>query len=368
MTESKTALQTRIAAARAHLGVGLFALACDFSRKDMAQAAREAAIKATKRRRRSLDGKSGVRYLREQVDACSALIRESREMRQQSRRRTTTPAGITHPRVDPIRRLYKGGRQALENRLAHRLDAEIGALVASAYRLDSAGSLDIEITRDPSAVGVKQAESFDRDFYAKSYRTAGGFRPAKKITDTEITVPAAWWSRVKHQDLTEVDGMLTLDAQRAEGAPADVDLYAAAWLEQGRGYELRATRGYIARDTTTGAAYHGADARKALLGLNRKLTGRKISAQLEDLLAKHGIGSLVERAPNLTVSIADARLTGACEYGIASWCNRCGLPYEAGQATLAEVYACYKKHPMPEARAAILHAIRRQKRAVLKTA
>jgi len=215
---------------------------------------------------------------------------------------------------------------------------------------------------------VKQTESFDRDFYAKSYRTAGGFRPSKKITDTEITVPAAWWSRVKHQSLTEVDGMLTLDAQRAEGAPAGVDLFAATWLEQGRGYELRATAGYIARDHDTGTTYHGADPRKALLGLNRKLTGRKISTQLEDLLTKHGIAGLVERAPNLNVSVADARLAGACEYGIASWCNRCGLPYEAGQATLAEVYACYQRHPMPEARAAILHAIRRQKRAVLKAA
>lgn len=362
MKESKTSLQTRIAAARARLGVGLFSLSVRFSRTDSNQAAREAAIKATKRRRRSIDGKSGIRYLREQVDACSALIRESREQRQRSRRRLAggRPAGSRNPVLLPV--------GSTERRLERRLDIEISALISGPYRLDSAGDLDIAITRDPSAVGVKQSESFDRDFYARSYRTAGGFRPAKKITDTEITVPAAWWPRVKHNGLTQVDGLLTLDAQRAEGAPAGVDLFAATWLEQGRGYELRAMRGYIARDTNTGTTYHGADARKALLGLNRKLTGRKISAQLEDLLAKHGLGALVEHAPSLTVSVADARITGACEYGIRSWCERCGLPYEQGQATLAEVYACYQRHPMPEARAAILHAIRRQKRAVLKAA
>jgi len=72
MTESKTELQSRISTASARLGVGLFALAVKFSRTDTTAAAREAAIKATKRRRRSLDGKSGVRYLREQVVASSS--------------------------------------------------------------------------------------------------------------------------------------------------------------------------------------------------------------------------------------------------------------------------------------------------------
>lgn len=59
----------------------------------------------------------------------------------------------------------------------------------------------------------------------------------------------------------------------------------------------------------------------------------------------------------------DARAIGACEYGIRSWCARTGISYEAGQATVAEVYAAYQASPAPEARFAILHAARRARHA-----
>jgi hypothetical protein len=356
--------QPSLKADRARLGAGLFRLAQDYARGESTQLERENAIKAMKRRRKTLDGKSGVRYLREQIDAVSQKIRANRKARKLARVRgpytlAENNAGLRPNACKPVRL----DTRASEKRLRDRVARDVFALFFGNYRVDrKAGSESLEITRNPSDVGIVQTESLDWDYYSKATKYP------KKIVDTDLTVPAAWWLRVRDQDLSIVDGMLTLDAQRAEGAPADVDLFAAVWLEQGRGYEIRAIRGYIARERITATSYHGADAAAALRGLNRKLGAVRATGKLQDLLAKHGIDGVVSRAPDLTVSLADARATGACEYGIRSWCNRTGLPYETGSAPLADVYAAYRAHPLPEARAAILHALRRQKRALLAAA
>jgi hypothetical protein len=173
---------------------------------------------------------------------------------------------------------------------------------------------------------------------------------------------------VRKQDLECPDGLLILDAQRLEGAPAGVELFAAVWIEQGRGYALRAQQGYIAREVTTRETYHAAFPDLALKGLARKTGAKAADAQIQNLLDKYGIDTVVARHPDLTVTLQDARVMGACEFGILSWCNRTGLPYDEGEASLRAVYAAYLEAPLPEARAAILHALRRQKKAVLKVA
>ncbi len=78
---------------------------------------------------------------------------------------------------------------------------------------------------------------------------------------------------------------------------------------------------------------------------------------------KHArIDALVAQNQTVSVRISDARAMGACDYGIRSWCNATGLSYQAGIASVDEVLAGYLKYPAPEARAAILHALRRAKR------
>lgn len=357
--------QPSLKADRARLGSGLFGLAVRFSRGESTQREREDAIKALKRRRKALDGKTGVRHLRAEVDAVSEKIRANRKARKGARIRgvdatqRAVRAGVRPNAQHPVRL----PSQPLERRLRARVSDDVMRIFKIRYRVDpKAGSESLEITRNPAEVGIKQTESLDWDYYSKATKYP------KKVVDTELTVPAAWWLRVRAHGLEVVDDMLTLDAQRAEGAPADVDLFAAVWLTQGRGYEITAWRGYIARERTTGISYHGADPAAALRGLNRKLGAARATGKLQDLLAKHGIDGVVARAPHLTVSLSDARATGACEYGIRSWCHRAGLPYEAGSASLSDVYAAYRAHPLPEARAAILHALRRQKRAVLAAA
>ena len=146
-------------------------------------------------------------------------------------------------------------------------------------------------------------------------------------------------------------------------APDGVRLYAAVWAEQGRGYEVHTRRGVIAL-AVDGTAYHGADVDQAVRGLARKLTGRRLSAEWAALAAASIDRFRAAVAPfgDVLVRVADARAIGACEYGIRSWCHQVGLDYEAGAATLAQVLAGYELHSAPEARAAIVHALRRARR------
>lgn len=265
------------------------------------------------------------------------------------------PAGKGVKLRDPQRRLMRG---RVPVRLpagtpAQRLDAlRRAAAIAeyrSIYRVAAHGELAVTLTRDPAAVGIKQAERHEW--------TQKGARYSTRYQDTTITVPADWRVRVARRGLADVDGMLTLDASPLEGAPAGVELHAAVWLVQGRGTTVTAQRGVIAR--TAGLSYHGTDASQALAGLKRK----QRAAEWDATLRTADLAALIEKAgTGIVVSIADARAIGACEYGIKSWCHRTGLPYDAGSATLGQVYNAYQRDPAPEARAAMLHALRRTRR------
>lgn len=241
------------------------------------------------------------------------------------------PAGTPAQRLDALRR------------------AAVIAKYRSIYREAAHGELAVTLTRDPAAVGIKQTE---RHEWAQK-----GARYSTRYQDTTITVPADWRVRVARRGIADVDGMLTIDASPLEGAPAGVELHAAVWLVQGRGTTVTAQRGVIAR--TAGLSYHGTDASQALAGLKRK----QRAAEWDATLRTADLASLIEKAgTGIVVSIADARAIGACEYGIKSWCHRTGLPYDAGCATLGQVYDAYQRDPAPEARAAMLHALRRSRR------
>lgn len=221
------------------------------------------------------------------------------------------------------------------------------------YRVATHGSRDVVLTTDPAQVGTRQDERDDWNVYAKSYKHG----PAR-VQDTAITAPADWRIRVQRRGLEVIDGMMTLDAAPLEGAPEGVELFAAKWIVQGRGTSVWTMRGYIARcDEHT---YHGESAQKALAGLKRKLAAAEWAATLQTA----DLSALVAKARGALVRVADARAIGACEYGIKSWCNSVGIDYETGHAPIAEVYAAYQQEPRPEARAAILHALRRQRSAL----
>jgi len=154
--------------------------------------------------------------------------------------------------------------------------------------------------------------------------------------------------------------MMCLDAARIEGSPEGVQLWAAVWIEQGRGYSVTARRGVIARQGLT--SYHGADISAALAGLRRKIRATEWQATISTAGIDGILGRLSDAdLDRMQVRVADARAEGACDYGIRSWCHATGLPYEAGAASLRQVWAAYQSQPRAEARAAILHALRRQR-------
>ena len=248
---------------------------------------------------------------------------------------------------DPVR--LPAGNPA--QRLALVRVRDVITSFVSAFRQPAHGDVHVALTDDPEQVGVSQATRADWTLYAKSYRHG----PAR-VQDTTVVVPTTWRVRVARKGLAVLDGMMTLDASPIEGAPHGVSIYAATWLEQGRGTSVRVVDGFIA--VRGEHSYHGSSAEKALAGLRRKISGATWAAQMRTT----SLEDIVARISNVVVRLADARAIGACEYGIRSWCARTGISYDAGEATVSEIYAAYQINPAPEARGAILHAARRARR------
>lgn len=377
-TTTTTAYQTH----RPILGARLWALALEWSRAEPdTQAAREAAIKGCRGRRRIINGSRSIRAAREAVDAAAAAIRAER--RDRLYRRATAALGYaptvancppdaraigrpddrrepTHGTPRPYSERVRLPSGTLEERLLRRTKELLRKV--SPLREGAAGgtTFTVALTRDPSAVSYSVTIGANRDTYKGRYK---GW--AAREDHHRVVVPHGWLTRVYRRGLACVDGMLTLDAAPLDHAPEGVALYAAVWAEQGRGYEVHTRRGVLAI-AADGTAYHGADARAAVQGLQRKLTGRRLAAEWAALVSASQDRFRAAVAPHadLLVLVADARAIGACEYGIRSWCNTVGIEYEAGATTLADVLAGYERQPAPEARAAILHALRRARRQV----
>lgn len=345
------------------IGRRLWALAIAWSR-DLpdTQAKREAAIKACRGRKQIVNGSRSIRIAREAVEAAAAEIRTAR--RERAHRRAvahlgyapTRPERHGTPKPHCERAHLPSG--TLEERLQRRTSALLYA--ASPLREGAAGGtvFRVALTRDPAAVRYRVEIHTNRDTYKGRYK---GW--VAREDHHLVTAPHGWLVRVHKRGLAEIDGLLTLDAAPLDHAPQGIRLYAAVWAEQGRGYEVHTRRGVIAL-ADDGTAYHGRDLDQALRGLARKLTGRRLSAEWAALAAASidRFRAAVEPHAALLVRVSDARAIGACEYGIRQWCAQVGLDYEAGAATLAEVLAGYERHSAPEARAAIIHALRRARR------
>jgi hypothetical protein len=228
------------------------------------------------------------------------------------------------------------------------------------WRFGKNDTMDIHLTDDPAKVGLRQVAGADWSTYKGSFK---GW--ACNYLEHHVTVPRDWRVRVQRRGLAVVDDMMTLDAAPMT-APAGVELFAAVWVVQGRGNHAESVRGYIA--SRDGQTYHAGTAAEAIAGVTRKAQRAAAAEEWACILAGAELGELVARAGDMQVSVRDARAVGACEYGIKSWCYATGLPYEAGHAPIADVFAAYQRQPRTEARAAILHALRTHRRALLKAA
>jgi hypothetical protein len=214
--------------------------------------------------------------------------------------------------------------------------------------------LEVKLTDIPSEIGLREVITTDWDTYRGRFK--GWACQRRTLT---LTAPTLWRQRVASRNLANVGGMLTLDASPMDGAPTGVELFAASWLRQGRGNAVHLDRGYIARSQSERAGqwvcFHGETAEQALAGLRRKVRGAQWAAALNAA----DLRSLARGREQLLVTVGDARAIGACDFGIRAWCWRVGIDFEAGSASLEAAVAAYEREPQPEARAAVLHALRR---------
>lgn len=256
------------------------------------------------------------------------------------------------PRKGPLATLPKG---TLDQRLARVRKAAVLNTLGSVIDQHSHGDWTCVLATDPAKVGVRCEQYYTGE-------KAGKW--SIRATDTCITVPADWRMRVQRRGLALVDGLMTLDASPLEAQGCE--LFAATWARRTGVKGVSVDRGYIARSGAV--TYHGKTVDQALTGLTKKARQLEISARL----ASADLGALVAKCPQVLVSVGDASATGACMYGIRSWCEAVGLPVEydlttdtlSGQASLAEVYAAYQREPRVEARATILRVLRRNRVAI----
>lgn len=229
-----------------------------------------------------------------------------------------------------------------------RLRRRVERLVPRIMRSGAAGGTTyfVWLTIDPRDVGYDVSISENRETYRGRYR---GW--SAKEDHHAVTVPRAWISRVERRGIGVLDGLLTLDASPLDCDVAGVDLYAATWARQARGYDVATERGYIAR--ADGYSYHGETPQKALDGLRRKRSSvpRGTPSNIDGLAKKHG---------DVFVSLDAVRGVGACEYGIRAWVARTNFEREftAGGCTIARLAEGYRSCPATEARAAALRAVR----------
>lgn len=175
-----------------------------------------------------------------------------------------------------------------------------------------------------------------------------------------ICVPKDWRHRVQRKGLAILDGMMTLDARLLE-SPANMEVYAAVWARQGRGFSAITEHGFVA--VSGNASFHADSYEKAIHGLSRKLkalkTGLGVKANLE--LPIENFISKFSRY-NCDVGIDDARKSGSCEYGILSWCASTGIDHARCSITIQEALNAFRQLPQIEVRQAVLYAVKRHRR------
>lgn len=178
------------------------------------------------------------------------------------------PAGEVAPRLPlhPPRPLPTG---PLTERLQRRLAAEVTPWLRRCYAIDVCGDLEVRLSRDPQASGVTSTVGI-----APRVPTATRTRHAVRVTHYVLTLPSAWWRRVKQPGLTLIDGRLTLDAEPLAPTP-DAELYALTYVCAGPQQRLHTGYGVLAREPQTGETALGGDATRALrqLRVRRALRG-----------------------------------------------------------------------------------------------
>jgi hypothetical protein len=263
----------------------------------------------------------------------------------------------------------------LRERMDRRIKTEVNHHLRMNYRINAHGNTEIHC----NGPGVHFSNTDDYGYYSGSFK-----KFCKTHTDLTIGLQQNWWRDVYKEGLACCDNLLTLAAAPYASAGgtghADLDdgtvLYLAIWLKQGQGYKYEQEQGWIAKKgdfTCHSTARHPAGAIRGVRtkfnqehrirthAVQEQIDGSSTVAFLKRLLAKdHAATNALKMAyPDLTCTVRDARNTGSCLPGIIQWCERTGLPYHDGEAPFFNVLQAHLDHPMPEAKLALLQALRR---------
>ena len=225
-----------------------------------------------------------------------------------------------------------------------------------AFRHGAAGGTNFTVKFAARTSDVNYSVSLGRnyDVYRGAYKGWGA-----NVDLHQIHVPADWRSRVERKGLALLGGLMTLDALPME-APAGIELYAAVWAGQGRGYDVKTERGFIA--VAAGESFHGETAEKAIAGLLRKGQGATTrAATIADMKSAVSAFILKFSACGIEVSLDDARKSGSCEYGIRSWCESVGIDIDRVRVPMTELLEGFRRMPQTEVRRAVLHAVRQSR-------
>lgn len=124
---------------------------------------------------------------------------------------------------------------------------------------------------------------------------------------------------------------------------------------------MKVDRGYIA--TLGDEHFHADTAQAAIKGVRRKVRSAEAPTQVAMSPYALTVDAFIKRyeRKKFTVSVHDAQESGACDFGIRSWCAVVGLDYEAGEAPLEAVLRGFELRPQEEVRRAVLYAARQER-------
>lgn len=247
----------------------------------------------------------------------------------------------------------------LAGRLDHLRKDAVKSAARACFRHGAAGgsSMRVELTSDPKAVGYEVVMGSNRDTYRGAYK---GWSASEDHHC--IRVPKDWRVRVQARGLATAGGMLTLDLQPLTGG-GDIELFQAVWTSQARGYRVNVHRGVMAR--LGQEVFHAEDAQAAVRGVTLKARRAAAPARERVNVFDLSIEGFIERYArygNIDVSADDARASGACEYGIRSWCNAVGIDLSDERVPLSRILNGFRVQPLIEVRRAVLHAVKAHRR------
>jgi hypothetical protein len=262
-----------------------------------------------------------------------------------SGQRTNSTRPVLLPHGNPTQRVAAWRAKSVTD-VAHSL-----------FRHGAAGGHSVTVTFATNASSVDYGVQMlqNRDTYGGAYK---GW--AANEDHHNICIPKDWRLRVQRRGLATLGGLMTLDAHPLVPC-GDVQVYAATWARQCRGYDVTVDRGYIA--VLGSEHFHGDSADAAIQGVSRKV---KAAGALRRTVASPyelTVEAFVKRytGKNLLVSVSDAHESGACDFGIRSWCEAVGLDYDEGDAPLAHVLKGFQVRPQEEVRRAVVFAVRRHR-------